>query len=91
MLFSIKRDVRVTIKEAGSGSGGGGAGYLKVLDFASGGCTNTLTLVRKHARQVTTQQNLPTFLTSKTIPLQFVMTVDENGLAYLLNSLQYQS
>jgi hypothetical protein len=79
------------IKKAGSGSRGGGAGYLKVLEFASGGCTNTRTLVRKHARQVTTKQNLPTFLTNKTISLQFVMTVDENGLAYLLNSLQCQS
>jgi hypothetical protein len=79
------------IKEAGSGSGGGGAGYLKVTEFASGDSTNPLTLVRKHARQVTTKQNLPTFLTNKTISLQFVVTVDENGLAYLLNSLQCQS
>ena len=64
---------------------------MKVLEFASGGCMNPLTLVRKHARQVTTKQNLPTFLKNKTISLQFVMTVDENGLAYLLNSLQCQS
>jgi len=62
------------IKEAGSGSGGGGAGYLKFLEFASGGCTNPLTLVRKHASHVATKQNLPTFLTNKTISLQFVMT-----------------
>jgi len=64
---------------------------LKVLGFASEACMNHLTLVRKHARQVTTKQNLPTFLKNKTISLQFVMTVDENGLAYLLNSLQCQS
>lgn len=79
------------IKKAGSGSGGGGAGYLKVLEFASGGCKNPLTLVRKHARQVTTKQNLPTFLTNKTISLQYAITVDENELAYLLNSSQCQS
>jgi hypothetical protein len=91
MLFSIKWDVRVMIKEAGSGSGGSGVGYFKILEYASGGCTNTLTLVRKHARQVTTKQNLPTFLTNKTVSLQFVMTVDESRLAYLLNSLQCQS
>jgi len=82
--------VRVVIKEAGSGSGGG-VGYLKVLEFASGGCMNPLTLVIKHARQVTTKQHLPTFLKNKTISLQSVMTVDKNGLAYLFNSLQCQS
>jgi len=69
------------IKEAGSGSGGGGVGYLKVLEFASGGSKNPLTLVKKHASQVTTKQNLPTFPTNKTISLQFVTTVNENGLA----------
>jgi ABC-type transporter Mla MlaB component len=78
------------IKEARSGSGEG-VGYSKDLEFASGGCMNPQTLVKIHARHATTKQNLPNFLTNKTISLQFIMTVDENGLACLLNSLQCQS